>query len=66
MAIFDLKRSNFSSAVNFFQIWSSKPWIGIQPKMLDADPDSMNSDPKHWLRRTLSELRRTLSKPRRT
>ncbi len=21
---------------------------GIQPKMLDPDPDSMNPDPKHW------------------
>jgi hypothetical protein len=24
-------------------------WIGIQPKMLDPDPESMNPDPKHWL-----------------
>jgi hypothetical protein len=26
---------------NFFNMWSSKPWIriGIQPKMLDLDPD---------------------------
>jgi hypothetical protein len=23
--------------------------IGIQPKMLDPDTDSMNPDPKHWL-----------------
>jgi hypothetical protein len=28
--------------------WSSKPWIrfGSQPKMLDPDPDQMNTDPK--------------------
>jgi hypothetical protein len=23
--------------------------IGFQPKMLDPDPDQMNTDPKHWL-----------------
>jgi hypothetical protein len=23
--------------------------MGIQPKMLDPDPDSKNPDPKHWL-----------------
>jgi hypothetical protein len=23
-------------------------WIGIQPKMLDPEPDSMNPDPEHW------------------
>ncbi len=22
--------------------------MGIQPKMLDPDPDQMNMDPKHW------------------
>jgi hypothetical protein len=22
--------------------------MGIQPKMLDPDPESMNPDPKHW------------------
>ncbi len=37
----------------FFSLnfWSSKPWswirMGIEPKMLDPDPDSMNLDPKH-------------------
>ncbi len=30
----------------FFNFWSSKPWIliGIQPKMLDPDPDEINSE----------------------
>jgi hypothetical protein len=23
-------------------------WIGIQPKMLDPDPDEMNADPQPW------------------
>jgi hypothetical protein len=32
--------------------------IGIQPKMLELDPDKMNADPKPW-RRTLIELRST-------
>ncbi len=32
---------NFFSAVIFFNFWSLKPWIriGIQPKMLELDPD---------------------------
>jgi hypothetical protein len=32
----------------FFNICSLKPWIriGIQPKMLDLDPDEMNADPQ--------------------
>jgi hypothetical protein len=36
-------------AVIFFNFWSLKPWIriGIQPKMLDPDPDEMNADPQH-------------------
>jgi hypothetical protein len=41
----------FFSAVIFFPIlWSLKPWIriGIQPKMLDLDPDEMNADPEPW------------------
>jgi hypothetical protein len=37
-----------------FQKVSSKPWIwiriGIQPKMLDSDPDSMNPDLKHRIK----------------
>jgi hypothetical protein len=39
------------SAVNFSNFWSSKPWIriGIQPTMLDPNPDSMNPDQKHCL-----------------
>ncbi len=38
----------FFSAVIFFQFWSLKPWIriGVQPKMLDPDPDEMNADPQ--------------------
>jgi hypothetical protein len=35
-----------------FPIFSQKPWIriliGIQPKMMDPDQDTMNPDPKHW------------------
>ncbi len=27
--------------------------FGIQPKMLDPDPESMNPDPKHWVQITL-------------
>jgi hypothetical protein len=37
---------------NFFpNFWSLKPWIriGIQPKMLDPDPDEMNADPQPCL-----------------
>jgi hypothetical protein len=31
--------------------WSLKPWIriGIQPKLLDPDPDEMNADPQPCL-----------------
>ncbi len=41
-AIFDPKKKQiFFPAVNIFQFWSSKPWIriGIQPEMLDQDPE---------------------------
>jgi hypothetical protein len=42
------------SPAYFFNFWSSKHWIqirtGIQPKMLDSDPDSMNPDPKHRIK----------------
>ncbi len=33
-----------------FPIFGLKPWIriGIQPKLLDPDPDQNNTDPKHW------------------
>ncbi len=45
------------SAVNFFQFLVIKTLdpdcirirIGIQPKMLDPNPDQMNADPQHWL-----------------
>ncbi len=43
----------FFSAVNFFKFLVIKTldhiWIrnGIQPKMLDPYPESMNTDPKH-------------------
>ncbi len=55
-AIFDIKKIfNFSSAVNFVNFFVIKirdpDWIririGIQPNMLDLDPDQMNTDPKH-------------------
>jgi hypothetical protein len=52
IASFDQKNKIKNLAVNFINFWSSKPWIwiriGIQPKMLDLDPDpeSMNPDPK--------------------
>jgi hypothetical protein len=34
----------------FLNFWSAKPriQIGIQPKLLDPEPESMNPDPKHW------------------
>jgi hypothetical protein len=48
---------NLFPAVNFFKFFVIKTldpdWIqirmGIQPKMLDLDPNLMNLDPKHWL-----------------
>jgi hypothetical protein len=50
------KKFNFFSAVIFFQFLAIKSlnpdWIriGIQPKMLDPDPepDEMNADPQPW------------------
>jgi hypothetical protein len=38
------------SAVIFFKFLLIKPriLIGIQHKMLDPDPDEMNTDLKHW------------------
>jgi len=56
----------FFFSYNFFQFLVIKAldpdWIririGIQPKMLELDPDKMNADPKPW-RRTLIELRST-------
>jgi hypothetical protein len=45
-----LIKNNFFSALIFFNFWSLKPWnrirIGVQPKMLDPDPDEMNADPQ--------------------
>ncbi len=43
------KTSYFYSAEIFFNFCSSKPWIrtGIQRKLLDPDPQQMNTDPKH-------------------
>jgi hypothetical protein len=51
-----LKKFNFFSAVIFFQFLVIKAldpvWIriririGIQPKMLDPDPDELNADPQ--------------------
>jgi hypothetical protein len=50
------KISHFFSVVIFFNFWSSKPWIwiGIQPKMLDPYPDSVNPDLKHCLKAKLA------------
>ncbi len=43
----------------FCSVFDPKPWIriGIQPKMLDPDPDpcQMNTDPKQWSRQTLAD-----------
>jgi hypothetical protein len=53
LQFFDKKnRFRITLAVNFFQFfsfWSSKSWIriGIQSKMLNLDPDSINPDQKH-------------------
>jgi hypothetical protein len=52
LKFFILKMFNFFSSVIFSpNFWLSKPWIrfGIQPKMLDPDPDlkSINPDLKH-------------------
>jgi hypothetical protein len=46
-------KKSFFSAVNYFHflVKTLDPgWIriGIQPKMLDPDPESMNPNPKHW------------------
>jgi hypothetical protein len=40
----------FFACFIFFILRSSKFWarIGVQPKMLDPDPESINPDPKHW------------------
>jgi hypothetical protein len=34
-----------------------KPWIriGIQPKMLDPDPDEMNADPQPWRKELVAD-----------
>jgi hypothetical protein len=53
---FLIKNCFFFSAVIFFQFLVNKAldpdWIririGIQPKMLDPDPDEMNVDPQPW------------------
>ncbi len=45
-----------NSAVNFFQFLVIKALdpdlirirIGVHPKMLDPDPDEMNTDPQPW------------------
>jgi hypothetical protein len=52
-----IKNINFFSCkfcCKFFPVFGHQtldpypgPAIGIQPKMLDTDPDSMNPDPKH-------------------
>ncbi len=44
------------------KFWSSQPWIrtpdpdwiriSIQPKMLDPDPNQINTDPEHWFHLT--------------
>jgi hypothetical protein len=52
MGIFDQKKYTiFFKTGNIFTFFSSNHWIrlGIQPQMLDPDPDQMNTDPKHWL-----------------
>jgi hypothetical protein len=45
------KISNLFPTVIFLKLLVIKHWgwirIGIQPKMLDPDPESMNPDPKH-------------------
>jgi hypothetical protein len=58
----------FFSAVIFFNFRSLKPWIriGIQPKMLDPDPDEMNADPQPWLKEQRRGKRRTQLQMRRT
>jgi hypothetical protein len=47
------KKFNF-----IFNFWSLKLRIriGIQPKMLDPDPDEMNADPQPWLKVLFSEM----------
>jgi hypothetical protein len=48
---FLIKKYQKNFQLNFFYLWSLKPWIririGIQPKTLDPDPDALNLDPKH-------------------
>jgi hypothetical protein len=45
-------KKKFSAVIFFFNFFVIKPWIriGIQPKMLDLDPDpdEMNADPQPW------------------
>jgi hypothetical protein len=40
----------FSCIFFFFFVITSLIRIGIQPKMLDTDPESMNPDPKHFFK----------------
>jgi hypothetical protein len=50
------KKFNFFFSCNFFLFLVIKAldpdWIriGLQPQMLDPDPDQMNADPKPWLK----------------
>ncbi len=56
--LYPKKNLIFFSAVIFFNFWSLKPWIriGIQPKMVDPDPDEMNADPQPWFMQRYTEI----------
>ncbi len=57
----------FFSALILFQFLVIKAldpdWIririGVQPKMLDPDPDEMNADPQPWIRIRRIRIRNT-------
>ncbi len=46
LQFFIKKILNFCSAINFVKFLVIKTLD--QPEKLDADPDQMNTDPKHW------------------
>ncbi len=62
MQILIKKNLIFFSAVIFFQFLVIKAldpdWIriGVQPYMLDPDPDEMNADPQPWNKDSLDRI----------
>jgi hypothetical protein len=52
MAISEKEKKISCKFLQFLVIKTLDPdwiWIGIQPKMLGPDPDSMKPDPRYWM-----------------